>query len=357
MSIKGAIVRSLSAVAVTFPFRSAAEKLLVVVGHRFPASRVVQSFCRHFGSKLIEHEGMSFERIVIFASGGKMHCGVDGDIGLLSLMHYFLGTITGQTEDERPIVKLLNRVIHEGDVFFDVGANLGFYSFYVGPLCGKSGSVHAFEANPRLIPHLSQSIELNQTQSNIQLNAAAVGGRPRTHLPLYDPDRIGCSSLHAHGWLDRDSAVLVPVITIDDYIRERGVTRIDVMKIDIEGAELEAFQGMEETFRVSPPGVIICELMPFENTHGRDRIEVLHRAQSAAKPSEIAGFLAAKGYELFEIGKTDGRIELFETSFSTIEDARHVVNVAFVHKDIKDQRPEIFERIGLANQADHRPAL
>src|SRR3989442_7445170 len=77
------------------------------------------------------------------------------------------------------------------------------------------------------------------------------------------------------------------------------------MKIDIEGAELEAFQGMEETFRVCPPGVIICELLPIENTYGRDHIEVLHPALSASNPTLIAEFLHAKGYEMFQIVKTD----------------------------------------------------
>src|SRR5437899_2850268 len=120
-----------------------------MVARRFPTSRTVQSFCRHFGSRLMEHEGNAFERTAVFASGGRMYCGLDGHIGQLALMYYFLGTITGQTEDERPIVRLLDRLVREGDVFFDVGANLGFYSFYVGPLCGRSGSIHAFEANPR----------------------------------------------------------------------------------------------------------------------------------------------------------------------------------------------------------------
>src|SRR5205085_8345556 len=68
-----------------------------------------------------------------------------------------------------------------------------FYSVYVGPLCGRSGAVHAFEANPRLIPHLSRSIALNQVHSNIRLNAVAVGNQSGASLPLYDPDRIGCS--------------------------------------------------------------------------------------------------------------------------------------------------------------------
>jgi len=168
----------------------------------------------------MDYEGASFERIVSLASGGQMYCGADGQIALLNLMHYFTGTLTGQAEDERTIVSLLNHLVQKGDVFFDVGANFGFYSCYVSPLCGKLGSIHAFEANPRLIPILSRSINLNRTQTNLQLNAVAVGRQSNTYLPFFGTDRIGCSSLHRHQWIDQDSPVLVPVTTIDDYVRE-----------------------------------------------------------------------------------------------------------------------------------------
>lgn len=341
MSIKGQVVGAISQVAAGSLLRSSAELLLTAVGHRYPTSKTVQSFCRHFGEKLMAREGASFGRVATFASGGRMYCGPD-QIGFLSLMHYFLGTITGQTQDERPIVKLLDRVVRHGDVFFDVGANLGFYSFYVGPLCGKTGAIHAFEANPRLIPHLANSIELNKPLSNINLTAVAVGKQSNTFLPLYDPDRIGCSSLHQHQWLNKDSMVQVPVITLDEYVKKNGVGRIDVMKIDIEGAELEAFQGMEEVFRTCPPGVIICELMPFENVWGRDRIEVLHRADSAAGPSEIVQYLQSKGYDLYHIESADGRLRLLQESPSTIENTQRVDNVSFVYREFREKRPGVF---------------
>jgi FkbM family methyltransferase len=329
MSIKGNIVRTLSNAAVASPCRPLAEKLLTAAGHKFPTSRTVHSFCRHFGTKLMEHEGQSFERVATLASGGRMYCGLDGSIGLLNLMHYFMGTITGQTEDESPIVSLVTDLVRKGDVFFDVGANFGFYSCFVSPLIGSTGSVHAFEANPRLIPILSRSLELNRKQSTIQLNAVAVGRQSNTHLPFYGVDRIGSSSLHAHGWLDREKAVLVPVITIDDYVRKNNINRIDVMKIDIEGAELEAFQGMETTFRICPPGAIICELMP---------ISVSKRAQTAATPSQIARFLETKGYEMFQVIESDSRLTLRKIPASHLESSLSVTNVIFVRPGTREQR-------------------
>lgn len=335
MTVKGQIVGALCGFAVASPYRKLAERWLTLLGHRYPTSRTVQSFSRHFGTRLMTNEGAAFQRIVTFESGGKMHCGADadGEIGLACLMHYFLGTITGQVEDERPIVRLFDKFLRPGDVFFDVGANIGFYSLYVGPICGQRGAVHAFEANPALIPHLKRSIEMNAGTSNIHLNAVAVGQRSDEVLRLYDPDRIGNSSFYAHGWLNKERWVEVPVVALDDYVRRTGVDRIDAMKIDIEGAELDAFKGMERIFEACAPRVIVCELMP---------AAVETRSPHAAHPREIVEFLQSQGYMLREIVGADGRLRSPSLDVSNIESANHVINVAFVHSSLPKMRPELF---------------
>ena len=343
MSIKGRVVKTLSEIGIAAPWRSAVEGALVSLGHKYPTSRTVLSFCRHFGSKLIEYEGNEFGRVATFETGGKMSCGGERTLAELSLFYYFCGTITGQHEDERRVVRLLRQLVRNGDVFFDLGANFGFYSCYVLPLCGMSGAVHAFEANPGLIPHLRRSIDLNRGYGNINLNPVAVGSDSGTYLPLYGTDRIGCSSLYPHEWLDRDSTIEVPVVTIDEYIREKRIKRLDVMKIDIEGAELDALHGMEETFRTCPPRAIICELtvLPEESSPGRDHPEIRRRAATAADPYQLADFLRQKGYQLCYIDD-DGRLRAAQGLEPTGDFALKVTNVAFVLPDLQRSRPEVF---------------
>jgi len=333
----------LSDIAIAAPWRSTFERALVSYGHRYPASRTIQSFCRHFGSKLIDHEGSGFARVATFESGGKMFCGGEKQVASLSLMFHFFGTIWGQHEDEHSVVRLLSRLVREGDTFFDLGANLGFYSCFVAPLCGKSGAVHAFEANPTLIPHLNRSRHLNKEQANIHINAVALGKESGTFLPLYDPDWIGCSSLYPHEWLNKGSKVLVPVTTIDDYVCEKGIKRIDVMKIDIEGAELDAFQGMQQAFQTCPPKVIICELtlLPDRDDPLRQSADVLRRASMAADPQQLIQFLAQKDYELFEIAG-DGRLRPWKKVELTTELPLKVTNGVFVVGETQRLRPEIF---------------
>ena len=333
MTIRGQVVKVICRLAAQSPFSDRAESLLLRAGHRFPTSRTVQSMARHFGASMMLREGASFERIVTFDSGGRMRCGPDAPTGHLALQHYFLGTITGQVEDERPIVRFLRSAVRSGDVFLDVGSNLGFYSLYVGPLCGKSGEIHAFEANPSLIEPLKKSIDLNLDHSNIRLNAIAVGKESNKFLPLYDPERVGNSSFHAHGWLDKSSFVNVPVTSIDDYVERSAISRIDGMKIDIEGAELEAFEGMTRTFERMPPGYIVCELMPGS---------VMSRATTAARPSEIMAFLAEKGYVACEVSD-DGKLLLPAVTAAAVERATHVVNVVFAHARLRESRQELFQ--------------
>ena len=342
MSLKGHTVDFISEIAATGPWCTAFEKALVSFTHRYPTNRTLLSLCRHFGSKLIRREGESFSRLAVFDTGGKMSCSGASCLAKLSLSYYFVGTINGQHEDEQGVARLLRRVVRNGDVFFDLGANFGFYSSYVLPLCGRSGEVHSFEANVSLIPHLRRLSEVNSEYGGIRLNAVAVGKESGRSLPFYGSDRIGCSSLYPHEWLTHDNPVLVPVVTIDEYVREKDIRRIDVVKIDIEGAELDALEGMEKTLHACPPKLIVCELtlMPESTNPLRRHAEAL-RASSAANPQQIAMFMQERGYELWFITEAGTLIRSGPSDLTT-DTVLKLINVAFVRPELKKERAELF---------------
>jgi FkbM family methyltransferase len=269
-----------------------------------------------------------------------MLCGGSGMVAAASAMYYFMGTITSQDEDEKPLAKLLRRVVREGDTFLDIGANVGFYSFFVGPLCGPAGAVHAFEANPLLIPHLRRSADLNKPRANIIINPVAIGKESNKTLQLYDPDRIGGSSLFQLDWLDTARSVTVPLTTIDDYVLKNQMDRVDVVKIDIEGAELDAFRGMQATFDTCPPAVILCELVLLFEA-GRDPVGRRDSHARGGYAIEVMDFLGARGYEARTI-REDGLIaQVIERR--TIERlTQNLINVAFVRSELTTARPELF---------------
>jgi FkbM family methyltransferase len=338
---KGQLMALAAFIAAAGPWRRIAERLMCAVGHKFPDSRIVVSFCRHFGGQIQKREGKRFARVVTFDSGGRMLCSGEDRVAENCAMYYYLGTITNQDEDERPLAMLLTRVIREGDTFLDIGANVGFYSFFVGPLCGPTGAGHAFEANPLLIPHLKRSADFNRPRANIVVNPVAVGSESNKTLQLYDPDRIGGSSLYQLEWLDTGRSVTVPLTTIDDYVRKNQITRVDVVKVDIEGAELDAFRGMQETFETCAPAVILCELVLLLGP-GNDPGERLASRARGGYAMEVMDFLAARGYETRAIREEDGLIAAVIERGAMAHLDQNLINVAFVKPDLRNTRPELF---------------
>lgn len=146
-------------------------------------------------------------------------------------------------------------------------------------------------------------------------------------MELYDPERIGGSSLYRLDWLDSRKSVTVPVTTIDAYRRAAGVKRIDVIKIDIEGAELDAFLGMEETFAECPPWLIVCELI-VGDIRGGD-------------PCEVMALLKRWGYEARYIRKSDGRLGEIVEDRALRQGGQSVINVAFLRPEVRAARCDL----------------
>jgi hypothetical protein len=115
-------------------------------------------------------------------------------------------------------------------------------------------------------------------------------------------------------------------------VSSNAITKIDGMKIDIEGAEMEAFEGMHQIFERCPPQFVICELMPGG---------VASRADSAARPTEIIDFMARKGYLACLLG-LDGLLQLAPLTGAAVENSPHIVNVIFAHEQLRRVRPELF---------------
>jgi len=342
MTWKGRVVHQLARVASAGPWRSAIESVAVGIGHRYPTSRVCHSFCKHFGWHLARCEHKHFERIATLSwGGGKMHCGSDASLAEVTRLYYFLGAIPAA--DEIAVARLFNRVLREGDVFFDVGANVGFYTFLAASHVGRCGSVHAFEANAALLPHLLRSRRFNTFPDRITVTHAVVGQKEEQTQIFYlpaDPALIGASSVHLHPWLGAGVGTEVPAVTIDRYVHDKRLAHVDVIKIDIEGGELAAFQGMRETFTHTPPLLIVCELMPDVVTLGDGKPQ--QRASSAASSTEVVNFLQMRGYQPWHIRTRDGTLDRIVGQREIERLCGATMNVAFVSPSLRRLRPKTF---------------
>jgi FkbM family methyltransferase len=155
---------------------------------------------------------------------------------------------------------LFTRLIHPCATIIDVGANVGQYTLLASSATGPRGAVHSFEPVPRNFNCLRRHVEANRL-TNVYLNPIALW-HEATELSLGLPTRRENAGAYSVG-----SAVnsTVPVITtravrLDDYVTERCLPRIDLIKMDIEGAEWGALQGMSKVLGRDRP-LILMEVL------------------------------------------------------------------------------------------------
>jgi len=162
---------------------------------------------------------------------------------------------------------IFNNLEH-GDVFVDIGANAGYFTILAASKVGKDGLVYAFEPNPKLSDNLKLSLKKNNLSKRVEIINKAISNNDFKTETLYmsnDISNDGISSLkpgNVHlesGDLSKMNTMEVETITFDNFISNKSKNNIKIIKIDIEGAEYEALQGMHKFLVSNKPKYIICE--------------------------------------------------------------------------------------------------
>jgi FkbM family methyltransferase len=164
--------------------------------------------------------------------------------------------VRGQVE--LPVQEAFRRLIAPGATVYDVGANVGFFTMLAARLAGPDGRVVAFEPVPACAEAVVANAELNGFANVTVLQRAAGTSAHRERL-LVVADR-SWSHLESRGRhpLTTDE-VEVEVVAIDDLVASGELPPPDVVKIDIEGSEMDALMGMRRTIADHRPA-IVCEL-------------------------------------------------------------------------------------------------
>ena len=153
---------------------------------------------------------------------------------------------------------LLRQLLAPGMVVLDVGAHAGFYTLNASKLVGPSGRVMSFEPSPRERERLRLHLRLNRC-ANVAVEAVALGeAAGEGDLFVFDGRTSGCNSFHLAS-TNGARRLTVPIRTLDEYVANGVVDRVDFVKMDIEGAELSALRGAERLFRTLRPA-LLCEL-------------------------------------------------------------------------------------------------
>jgi FkbM family methyltransferase len=153
---------------------------------------------------------------------------------------------------------------HPGDVMLDVGCNIGNHSCY---LARQFRAVHAFDPNPAIIERLRRNVSLNRLGS-VTAHAVGLSNAPGTlYLHVNREGNLGGSYLS--GQPDRE-AQAVPIAIGDEVVREAVTGKVDLLKVDVEGHELPALQGLSKTIARHRP-IVAFEFHAHERPAGEWR--------------------------------------------------------------------------------------
>lgn len=142
-----------------------------------------------------------------------------------------------------------------GDVFYDIGANIGFFSLIAARRVGPGGHVYAFEPVPANVTSILRSVDLNRF-AQIDVFGEAVGDATRPGQLLL-AHHIGGATLDCVGAPpDLRGRIAIDVVAIDDIAGPRKLRPPQLVKVDVEGAEFEVLSGMTKTLRTHRPKVI-----------------------------------------------------------------------------------------------------
>ena len=207
--------------------------------------------------------------------------------------------------------------LREKMTVFDVGANVGELTLLFSRFVGERGSVHAFEAAAPVFANLETVCRIAQRR-NVRLNHLAAADENKTiRLHVYDDALSGFNSeakrpLKDYG-IDAEPVNVeeITATTIDDYCEKNKIENIDLLKIDVEGAELQVMRGARRMLESKRIGCLTFEF-------GQTTFDMGNR------PEEIEVFLKAMNYKIRNIVKGN---QIFPGRES-VKTARYSMHVA-----------------------------
>ena len=201
---------------------------------------------------------------------------LDTEIGLHVYRH-------GWTDD---LAGALDALLAPGDVVVDGGANIGGFTLVAASIVGPSGAVHAVEAAPATAALLRRSVALNP-HVRVTVHEVALAGEPgELAFTTFEPG-LGIASFAPVPATARASEVVTVQVTTLDALTA-ALRRVDLVKLDVEGAELRALQGATRLLAEQRP-LLVVELEPE------------HLARQGASVADVESLLTQAGYAGFAI--------------------------------------------------------
>ena len=207
---------------------------------------------------------------------------------------------------EMPVQEVLSRYLKSGNVFYDIGANVGFFTIFGAKIVGYGGKVYAFEPEAMNAATLRRNARLNNFAhvTVIEKAVSRTTGVEKLWLTEYcgshtlapeNPKGTTVRTLSDNSsqqpeseipsFLKIKESITVNTVAIDDLLQQQEIEPPTLIKIDVEGAEIDVLQGMSRTLKESKP-IVIYEVDD-ENQEGLSN-----------KRKRVNDFLLSYGYEI-----------------------------------------------------------
>ncbi len=189
------------------------------------------------------------------------------------------GVLTGALF-EPLLLRIFRKIVRPGSVVVDGGAHVGFCTITAAKLLEGKGRVISFEPDPRNFGLLEQNLSWNRVGDVVSAENVALTDGSRPCSLWRSPDVSTRSSLVPVDGLG-DTRLEVTGVSLDEYLAKRGIGRVDVVKLDLEGAEPQAIAGMRRS-------LASVRLLVFE-------LNGVRLAETGVNPAELVQRVMADG--------------------------------------------------------------
>ena len=173
------------------------------------------------------------------------------------------------------------RLVLDKGVFVDVGANCGIYSIPLAKKLKKKGKVIAIEVEKENIKNLKKNVKLNKLKNIHVVGKGCFSKKGEKWLNLADHGTGGHSFFKSEETQQQGKKQLVKIDTLDNILKDLKIDKVDLIKLDIEGAELETLKGARQTLINSKP-------------------KLLYEFHTQLERTDLECFLRICGYNYFE---------------------------------------------------------
>ncbi|MDO9000950.1 MAG: FkbM family methyltransferase [Bacteroidota bacterium] len=163
---------------------------------------------------------------------------------------YFMG------DYEKEVVDIFYEYAEKSKVIYDIGANIGYYTLIASKAANDNSKVYAFEPFPENVIALKKNIEVNNN-SNIMVLEFAISNKIGRASFSNSDNNVANTLCEDSPTFKNNKSIEVRTITIDDLILNNTIEVPDLIKMDVEGTELEALIGAEETLKKYHPVIFL----------------------------------------------------------------------------------------------------